>query len=87
MNEEVLLRREKPSVHSVVFEDIGDSMVKEAALNTKGGSGPSGLDAEGWRKILVSKSYRKINADLKRAFANVIEKIYTEKLTIDTTKN
>ena len=87
LNEEVLLRGEKPFVHPVVFEDIGDSMVKEAALQTKGGSGPSGLDADGWRKILLSKSYGTINADLRRAFANVIKKICTEKLPVDTTKD
>ena len=46
LNEEVLLRGEKPSVHPVVFEDIDENMVKEAALKTKGGSGPSRLDAE-----------------------------------------
>ena len=85
LNEEVLLRGEKPSVHSVVFEDIDDSMVKEAALKTKGGSGPSGLDAAG--KILVSKTYGTINADLRRAFTNVIKKICTEKLPVDTTKD
>ena len=62
-------------------------MVKEVALKTKGGCGPSGLDADGWRKILVSKSYRTINADLRRAFANVIKKICTEKLPVDTTKD
>ena len=74
LNEEVLLRGEKPSVHSVVFEDIDDNMVKEATLKTKGGSCPSGLDADGWRKILVAKSYGTINADLRRVFANVIKK-------------
>ena len=79
LNEEILLRGEKPSVYPVVFEDIDENMVKEAALKTKDGSGPSGLDADGWRKILVSKSYRTINADLRRAFANVIKKICTEK--------
>ena len=41
LTEEVLLRGEKPSVHLVVFEDIDEDMVKEAALKTKGGSGPS----------------------------------------------
>ena len=85
LNEEVLLRVEKPSVYPVVFEDIDENMVKETALKTKGGSGPSGLDANGWRKILVSKSYGTINADLRRAFANVIKK--TEKLPVDTTKD
>ena len=86
MNEEVLLRGEKSSVHPIVYEDIDENMVKEAALKTKGGSGLSGLDADGWRKILVSKSYGTINADL-RAFANVIKKICTEKLPVDTTKD
>ena len=62
-------------------------MVKEAALKTKDGSGPSGLDADGWTKILVSKSYGTINAALRRAFANVIKKICTEKLPVDTTKD
>ena len=56
LNEEVLLRGEKPSVHPAVFEDIDENIVKEVALKTKGGSGPSGLDADGWRKIFVSKS-------------------------------
>ena len=83
LNEEVLLRREKPSVHPVVFEDIDKNMVKEAALETKGGSDPSGLDADGWRKILVSKSYREINADLRRAFVNVIKQICAERLPVD----
>ena len=48
---------------------------------------PSGLDADGWRKVLASKSYGTINADLRRAFANFIKKICTEKLPVDTTKN
>ena len=81
-----MLRGQKPSVHPVVFEDIDENMVKEAALKTKGSSGPSGLDVDGWRKILVSKSYGTINADLRRTFANVIKKICSEKLPVDTTK-
>ena len=87
LNEEVLLRGEKPSVHPVIFEDIDQNIVKEAALRTKGSSRPSGLDADGWRKIIVPKSYGTINADLRRAFANAIKKICTEKLPVDTTKD
>ena len=34
----------------------------------------------------MSKSYKTNNADLKRAFANVIKKICTEKLPVDTSK-
>ena len=74
LNEEVSLRREKPSVHPAVFEDIDENMVKEAALETKGSSDPSGLDADGWKKILASKSNITINTDLRQEFANVIKK-------------
>ena len=42
-----MLIGEQPPVHPVVFEDIDESKVKEAALKIKGGSGPSGLDADG----------------------------------------
>ena len=38
-------------------------------------------------KILVSKSYGTINTDLRQAFANVIRKICTEKLPVNTTKD
>ena len=85
LNEEVLLRGEKQSVHPVVFDDIDESIVKEAALKTKGGSGPSELDADGWRKERFL-SCEKINADLRRAFANIIKKMCTEKLPVNTPK-
>ena len=49
-------------------------MVKVAALKTKGGSGPSELDADRWRKIFVSKSDGTMNVDLRRALASVIKK-------------
>ena len=82
LNEEVLLIGENPSAHPIVFEDIDEIMVKEAVLKVKSGPDPSGLDADGWRKILVSRSFEAINADLRRAFANVIKEICTEKLPI-----
>ena len=80
------LRREKPSAYHIAFENIDENIVNEAALKTKSGSGPSGLDADEWRKI-ASKSYWTINPDLRRAFANIIEKIYTEKLPVDKIKD
>ena len=87
MNEDALFVGEKPSAYPVLFEHIDESMVKEAVLKTKGDYGPSGLDAYGWRKIIVSKIYETINADLGRMFANVIKKICSGKFPADTTKN
>ena len=62
-------------------------MVEEKALKTRGGSSPSGLEEDRLRKVLASKSYGTVNAELRRAFANVINTTYTEKLPADTTKD
>ena len=50
----------------------------KAAQRTKGGSGPSGLDADGWRKPLTSKVYGENGRDLRTALANVTKKICRE---------
>ena len=48
---------------------------------TKGGSGPSGMDAGGWRKILSSRVYGVTGRDLRRALANVIKKICVDNIS------
>ena len=56
-----------------MYDVIDEEMVKKAALHTKGGAGPLGLDAVGWRRILASNHYGTLNVDLRRAFAEVIK--------------
>ena len=55
-------------------------MVLKAAQLTKGGSGPSGMGADGWRKILTSRVYGVTGSDVKRAFANSIKKMCTNEI-------
>lgn len=72
LNKSLLLRGEKPSVCIAVFEDIDQIMVKDAAFKTK--------------VIMVFnelRNYGTINVDLRKAFANVIKKISTEKLPVE----
>ena len=40
-----------PDVHTVVFDTINEDSILKAAMNTKGGSGPSGVDADTCRLI------------------------------------
>ena len=47
---------------------------------TRGGSGPSGMDADGRRHILLSKDFGDAPNDLCKAIASVIKKLCTEKL-------
>lgn len=72
LNKSLLLRGEKPSVCLAVFEDIDQIMVKDAAFKTK--------------VVMVLnelRNYGTINVDLRKAFANVIKKISTEKLPVE----
>ena len=40
----------------------------------QGGSGPPGIDADGWKRNLTSKQFGKRSIDLCKAFAVVIKK-------------
>ena len=71
---DVLLTGVPQRVHQIMFAGIDEEMIK-AAIKTKGGSRPSTMDADGWRRILCSNNFGDINADLKKAIANFIKKI------------
>ena len=64
--------------HPIRFELIDEEMVKIAALRTKGGAGPSGMDGEGWCRILTSRSFGSSSTDLRKCFAEVIKKMCRE---------
>ena len=66
-----------PFVDPVMFESITESTIANSALRTKGSSGPSGLDADGWRRILVSKNFGAAGHKLRAALAKFARKIST----------
>ena len=47
----------------------------KAALKTKGGSGPTGMDADGLKRILTSKQFAESSNDLCTTIANMIKKL------------
>ena len=53
-------------------------MVRDAALRTKGSGGPSGIDANGFRRMLACKSFKKSETDLCAAIATMARKLCTE---------
>ena len=64
------------TIHPIKFESIIDvEKIQKGAVKTQGGSGPSGMDADGWKRILTSKQFGKSSIDLCKAFAEVIKKI------------
>ena len=64
----------------MLCDNIDESAIAEFALRTKGSAGPSGLDSDGWKRILVSRNYGLIGKDLRDALALFARKLCTEKI-------
>ena len=58
------------SIHKIKYECIDAEVIRNTALHTRGGSRPSGMDIDGWRKILTT--------NISMALANVAEKLSVE---------
>ena len=56
-------------------------MILRATTDTKGSSGPSGMDANGWHRILVSSQFGTASLDLRKAFIEMIKKICIEEIS------
>lgn len=53
-------------------------MVRQAALRTKGAGGPSGVDANGFRRILACKSFKQSSTRLCEAIATMTKTLCTQ---------
>ena len=66
---------EPPDVHPVSFEAITASIVRRAALQTKGAAGPSGLDAYCWRRLCTA--FQTASDDLCQSLSMLARKLCT----------
>ena len=53
-------------------------MVRDAALRTKGSGGPSGVDENGFRRILTCKSFKRTGSELCEAIASMTRRLCTD---------
>lgn len=75
-DEYVLLPDERPQqVHHVFYDQINTETIKKASFRTNGGSGPSNLDADGWKRMLLSKSFDESFDGLCQSIARVARKL------------
>ncbi|XP_066936770.1 uncharacterized protein [Clytia hemisphaerica] len=65
-------------IHSVRYEDITPDLIRRSAMRTNGGAGPSGLDGDGWRRIITSNSFGTASTDLCTSIANLAKMVCTE---------
>lgn len=82
-----LIGGEIPYFDPVIFSNIDEASISKAALKTRGAAGPSGLDADGWRRMLVSKNFGKTGKDLRSALARMTRILCTQDIQINESEN
>ena len=74
---ESLIKGPLPTVLSqeVIFENIDGNLIYKCSKNTSGAAGPSGADAEMWKRLLGSKQFKTKPAELCEAVAELARKL------------
>ena len=67
-------------VNEIIFDGINAELVRKCAIRTKGFRGPSGLDADFWRKILCNSTFGNASDDLCHAIALLARRLCSEEL-------
>ena len=62
-------------VHPVLFDCIDGDTIRNTAIRTNGSVGPSGLDANGWKRLCTS--FQNPSSDLCNSLAMVARRIRT----------
>ena len=77
---EILLEEGFQDVHPVIYDRIDSDMVRETMKKTRCSTGPSVLDAEGWRRILVWRNINKSGEHLRKTIADLTKRLYQYKI-------
>ena len=80
---DAIIDHQAPVVHPVVFETISGESVLKAVMNMHGGAGPSAMDSDGWRHVLVSRNFGIHSEELRSEFATMIRQICVDKVDIE----
>ena len=76
---EIMLPDKPEEIHPIKVDSMDAENVREAAVKTRSGAGPSGLDTDGWKRIFTSNQFGDSTNDLCKTFAEVIKKLCTVK--------
>ena len=72
---DILTQEEVQNVHPVIYDSIDSEMVRDAIEKTRGSAGAFGLNADGWRRILMSGNFGSSGEDLRKAIADMTKRL------------
>ena len=81
INDVMMLHGPIFKVDKVIYDNINADLIKTCASKTKGSAGPSGLDAEEWRKMISSHMYGNISDDLCHAIALMTRELCSSEIS------
>ena len=73
-----LLYGPKETVLPSYFDSLDEGLIRNAVRQTKGAGGPSHLDADQYRHMLLSHKFKKESKDLREEIATLARKLATE---------
>ena len=76
-SQDILLNGPLENTQPIKFQSIDEEMIRKAAITTKRGPSPSGMDANSWRRNLPSNNFKTSSSELHKAFSNVVQTLYT----------
>ena len=78
-NAEALINGPLPrkTAEEVIYEDLDAEAIFKAAKKMNGAAGPSGADADMWKRILCSRQFKRKPADLCKVLACIARKLNT----------
>ena len=62
-------------IPDTIYQQINDELIREAALKTKGSGGPSGVDANGFKRMLACKSFKRLSTKLCDSLATLTQRL------------
>ena len=65
-------------VEPVIFDNIDGETIQACAKRTSGSAGPSGLDSDGWKRIMCSKQFKSKPKELCESIALLARKLCTK---------
>ena len=77
IEEECLLHGPVDLVPPAIFDLINEQRIFDSTLKTKGSAGPSGMDAELYRRILCSKNFAAEGKTLREEIATLTRNLFT----------
>ena len=78
-SDDILLKETPQKVNPVIYESIHLEIVKDAIKKTRGAAGPSVMNADGWRRKLISCNFGNIAEYLRTSIAEMAKRLSKKK--------